>query len=556
MASPAWAVDPTRLNNADKDPNSWLTYNGTYQAWRYSAQDQINRSNVKNLKVAWIFQPGMPATEHGLEGTPLAVDGVIYLAGSYSRVWALDGTTGRVIWFHYPKIDMELRARQTHVPYNRGAAVGHGNVYVGTIDGRLLALDMRTGKEVWSSQLVDSKKETIGFTGAPLVVKDMVIIGSQAGEWSTRGRIFAVDAKTGKERWKFWTVAGPENPEGMATWGGDSWKVGGGGGWMTGSYDPELNLIYWGTGNPSPLYDWAADEWMTKGPRPGVNLYITSVLALDADTGKLRWYFQELPHDPWDFDSSVGELLLLDRDGKKLLVHANKGGIVFAWDRTNGKVVNAYMGVHNYNFVKGVDPKTGKLISPWYPTEGKTQFLCPWIMGGYGWNSGAYSPKTGLWYKIAQEGCMDLDIKRTQAVTDPVVGLNIGADFKMRGTPHGPAYGHLDARDPVSGKVKWSVNYTVMPIGSLLATAGNLVFLGDAEGWVHAHDAESGEDLWTFNNGSGHRGGIISYAAGGKQHVAVASGIGSLVADGFPEIWPERMGHYAYSAALVVFTLP
>jgi alcohol dehydrogenase (cytochrome c) len=556
VAGPAWTIDPSRLVNAAKDPNSWLMYNGTYQGWRYSPVDQINRTNVRNLKVAWIFQPGMPSTEQGLEGTPLAVDGVIYMSGSYSRVWALDGTTGRVLWSYAPKIDMELRQRQTHVPYNRGIAVGHGNVYVGTIDGRLIALEMKSGKEVWTAPLVDSKKETVGFTGAPLVVKDMVVIGSQAGEWSTRGRIFAVDAKTGKEKWKFWTVGGPEDLEAQKTWGGDSWKVGGGGGWMTGSYDAELNLIFWGTGNASPLYDWAADKWKTEGPRPGTNLYITSVIALDADTGKLKWYFQELPHDPWDFDSAVGELLMLDKGGQKLLVHANKGGPVFVWDRTNGKVQNAYMGNHVYNFVKGVNPKTGELISPWYPTEGKTQFLCPWIAGAYSWNSGAYSPKTGLWYKIVQEGCMDLDIKRTQATTDPAVGLNIGADFALKGTPNGPAYGHLDARDPVTGAVKWSVNYPVIPIGSLLATGGDLVFLGDFEGWVHAHDAETGADLWSFNNGSGHRGGIISYTAGGKQYVAVASGIGSLVADDFAKLWPERMGHYAHSAALVVFTLP
>src|SRR3989440_9276 len=465
----AWAVDPSRLVNAEKDPNSWLSYNGTYHAWRYSSLGQINRSNVGNLKVAWIFQPGMPATEHGLEGTPLAVDGVVYVSGSYSRVWALDGATGKVLWFNYPKIDMQLKARQTHVPYNRGLAVGHGQVYVGTIDGRLLALDIKTGKQVWESQLVDSKKETVGFTGAPLVVKDLILIGSRAG----------------------------------------------------------------------------------------VNLYITSIVALDADTGKLNWYFQELPHDPWDFDSSVGEMLLLERDGKKLLVHANKGGPVFVLDRTNGKVQNAYMGNRVFNFVKGVEPKTGKLIEPWYPTEGKVHpWFCPWIAGAYSWNSGAYNPKAGLWYKIVQEGCMDLEIVRTTPITEPYAQLNIGANFNFKGTPDGPAYGHLDAREPVTGALKWSVNYPVPPLGSLLATGGELVFLGDMEGRVHAHDAETGQDLWSFNNGSGHRGGIISYAVGGKQYVAVASGTGSLVADAYAGLYPERLGHYAYSAAVVVFTLP
>ena len=332
---------------------------------------------------------------------------------------------------------------------------------------------------------------------------------------------------------------------------------GGGATWVTGSYDPESNMVYWGTGNPSPLYDWAGGDWMTKGPRPGVNLYITSIVALDADTGKLNWYFQELPHDPWDFDSSVGEMLLLERDGKKLLVHANKGGPVFVLDRTNGKVQNAYMGNRVFNFVKGVDPKTGKVIDPWYPTEGKVHpWFCPWIAGAYSWNSGAYNPKAGLWYKIVQEGCMDLEIVRTTPITEPYAQLNIGANFNFKGTPDGPAYGHLDAREPVTGALKWSVNYPVPPLGSLLATGGELVFLGDMEGRVHAHDAETGQDLWSFNNGSGHRGGIISYAVGGKQYVAVASGTGSLVADAYAGLYPERLGHYAYSAAVVVFTLP
>ncbi|PYM63208.1 MAG: alcohol dehydrogenase, partial [Candidatus Rokuibacteriota bacterium] len=183
-------------------------------------------------------------------------------------------------------------------------------------------------------------------------------------------------------------------------------------------------------------------------------------------------------------------------------------------------------------------------------------WFCPWIAGAYSWNSGAYNPKAGLWYKIVQEGCMDLEIVRTTPITEPYAQLNIGANFNFKGTPDGPAYGHLDAREPVTGALKWSVNYPVPPLGSLLATGGELVFLGDMEGRVHAHDAETGQDLWSFNNGSGHRGGIISYAVGGKQYVAVASGTGSLVADAYAGLYPERLGHYAYSAAVVVFSLP
>ncbi|HEV8662314.1 MAG TPA: PQQ-dependent dehydrogenase, methanol/ethanol family [Candidatus Methylomirabilis sp.] len=549
----SWAVSPDQLENAEKDPNNWLMYHGTYKAWRYSSLNQINRSNVKDLRVAWIFQGGR--VEQGLESTPLVADGMLYLVGSYNRVWALDAATGKMLWYHYPELDEAVVKRQTHSPYSRGIAIGHGNVYVGTLDGHLIALDMKTGKRVWDTVLVDSKKDTIGFTGAPLVVKDKVLIGQQAGEWPIRGRIFGVQAATGRKLWEFYTVGGPEDPKAMATWGGDSWKYGGGGGWMTGSYDPQLNLVYWGTGNAAPLYDWAGPKWMTQGPRPGINLYITSALALNPDTGKLAAYHQELPHDPWDFDSAAGEFLSVDRDGKKLLVHPNKSGFVFVYDRTNMKVENVWPLIYTYNFVKGIDPKTGKLIDPFYPVDGKKEFLCPYIAGGIGWNSGAYSPKTGLYYKIGQEWCMELEIIRTKPITEPNAQLNIGANFVGKHPPTGPAYGHLDARDPVTGALKWQVNFKYIPIASLLATGGDLLFLGDAEGIVHAYDAETGGELWSFRNGSGHRGGPITYAVGGKQYVAVPSGWGSLVAGDFPVFWPETAG-WSHSSALVVFTLP
>ena len=199
-------------------------------------------------------------------------------------------------------------------------------VYVGTVDGRLIALDMQTGKVAWDTKLIDSKKLTVGFTGAPLFVKDKVIIGAQGGEWPWRGPIFAVDAKTGEKKWEFFTVAGTEDAK--ASWGGDSWRTGGGGGWMPGTYDAKTNTIWWGTGNPAPLYDWSGADWKTKGPRPGDNLYTTSVIGLDPESGKLKFYHQELPHDAWDFDSSVGEFLLLERDGRDLVVHPNKGRFV------------------------------------------------------------------------------------------------------------------------------------------------------------------------------------------------------------------------------------
>jgi PQQ-dependent dehydrogenase (methanol/ethanol family) len=555
-ASPTRAQAPTQPQdaalNAEAAQNDWPTYHGTYKSYHYSGLDQINAGNVKNLEVAWMHFP--ERATRGIQSTPLALDGVLYYSGSYSRVYALDGATGKTIWSYAPELDEELVAKQTHSPYNRGIAIGHGNLYVGTVDGRLIALDVKTGKLVWDTKLLDSKKMTVGFTGAPLVVKDMVIIGAQGGEWPHRGPIFGVD-KAGQKKWEFFTVAGTE--EAMKTWGGDSWRTGGGGGWMPGTYDPETNSVWWGTANPAPLYDWGGADWKKSGPRPGENLYTTSVIALDPDTGKLKFYHQELPHDAWDFDSSVGEFVMLDRGGKKLVVHANKSGYIFVYDRSNAKVENVWPLVKNINFVKSIDPKTGELIGRRDLVEGKVDPpLCPAIAGGISWNSGAYSPKNGLFYRIGQEWCMELTVEKTTPILEPMAQLNIGATFKPVAPPDGPARGHLSARDPVTGNKKWEVNYKYPPLASVLATAGNLVFVPDAEGAVHAYNADTGEELWSRNNGMGHNAGIISYMAGGKQYIAVPAGWGSLVADEFVALYGEPFKSMSKNTgALVVFAL-
>ena len=307
----AQPIDTARI--AAGSPNDWLTYHGSYNGWDYSGLTQINANNVQGLGVAWIHVPGK--STRGLQSMPLAADGVLYYTGSYSRVFALNGATGEVIWSYFPELDEALVARQTHSPYNRGAALGEGKLFVGTVDGRLIALDMKTGKPAWDTKLQDSAKLTVGFTGAPLYAKGTVVIGSQGGEWPGRGPIYGVDAATGKVKWTFITVAGTDDA--MKTWGNDSWRTGGGGGWMPGTYDTDTNTIYWGTANPAPLYDWGGADWMHTGARPGTNLYTTSVIGLDADTGKLKFYHQELPHDGWDFDSAVGEFVLLDLNGQK-----------------------------------------------------------------------------------------------------------------------------------------------------------------------------------------------------------------------------------------------
>jgi len=537
---------------SDTTGNDWMTYHGNYNSWHYSPLSTIDSSNVKRLRVAWVHHPGR--STRGLQSMPLAADGVLYYTGSYSRVWALDGVTGQPLWSYFPKLNDDLVAKQTHSPYTRGIALGHGKVFVGTVDGRLIALDQKTGQPAWDTKLLNSEKLTVGFTGAPLVVKDKVIIGSQGGEWPWRGPIFAVDANSGRKLWEFFTVAGTE--EAKKTWGNDSWQTGGGGGWMAGGYDAETNTVWWGTGNPAPLYDWAGADWKTTGPRPGDNLYTTSVIAIDPDSGKLKFYHQELPHDAWDFDSAVGEFVMIDRDGKKLVVHPNKGGHVFVYDRKDAKVVNVWPLVKHINFVKGIDPKTGELIGRRDLALGKHQNLCPAIAGGMSWNSGAYSPKTGLYYKIGQEWCMDLEVIKTTPITEPQAQLDIGANFKLRNPEGDKAHGHISARDPVTGAKKWEVMFPEPPLASLLATGGNLVFVPDPRGWLRAYNATTGEQLWSHNNGLGHNGGIISYGAKGKQYIAVATGWGSLVGDEFAELFGEPFKSMPKdSGALVVFTV-
>src|SRR5216684_846836 len=501
----AQTVDTARIEAGGQ--NDWLTYHGSYKSYHYSPLDQVNANNVSNLSIAWIHIPGR--STRGVQSMPLVADGVLYYTGSYSRTFALNGATGELIWSYFPELDEALIKRQTHSPYNRGVAIGEGKVFVGTMDGRLIALDMKTGKPAWETKLIDSQKLTVGFTGAPLYAKGLVVIGAQGGEWPGRGPIFGVDAATGAKKWEFLTVAGTDDA--MKTWGNDSWRTGGGGGWMPGTYDSETNTIWWGTANPAPLYDWSGPDYKTQGARPGDNLHTSSVIGLDIDTGKLKFYHQELPHDAWDFDSAVGEFVMLDRDGQKLVVHPNKSGYIFVYDRSAAGVQNVWRITENSNFVKNIDPKTGALIGRRDLTAGKVdQPLCPYIAGGVSWNTGAYSPATGLYYKIANEWCQDMEVVKTRPILEPQAQLNIGANFTLRAPPGSDKpWGHLDARDPVTGQKKWEVKYRVPPLASVLATAGNLVFVPDAEGVRHD-------------------GGIISYSANGKQYVAVVAGWGGM----------------------------
>jgi glucose dehydrogenase len=323
---------------------------------------------------------------------------------------------------------------------------------------------------------------------------------------------------------------------------------------MPGTYEADTNTVWWGTANPAPLYDWSGPDYQHKGARPGDNLYTTSVIALDPDTGKLKFYHQELPHDTWDFDSAVGEFVMLDRDGKKLVVHPNKSGYVFVYNRADASIVNVWRITENSNFVKDIDPKTGQLIGRRDLTAGKVDPpLCPEISGGISWNTGAYDPMTGLYYKVGNEWCQDMTVVKTRPIVEPQAQLNIGSNFTLRAPPGADLpWGHVDARDPVTGQLKWQVKFKEPPLSSLLATAGNLVFVPDAEGWLHAYDAQNGKELWSHDDGIGHVGGIISYAVNGKQYVAVMAGWGSLVGDDYAKTYGQPFTSMPKDSGMIV----
>ena len=534
-------MTPERLMNAAAEPQNWLTYGGTYSAWRYSALNQINRDNVRKLAPVWAFQTGK--AEGGFSCTPLVVDGIMYITSPGNRVFALIAVTGQEIWHYYYALPKTIGL--IYGPVNRGVAMGAGLIFMGTLDNHLVALNSLTGKEVWNVDIEDMKQCGCNITGAPLVVKDKVLVGVTGGDSAHRGYINAFYVNTGRRAWRFWTIPG-SNESGNETWQSGSWKNGGGATWLTGSFDPELNLIYWGVGNP------AADLY--GGARQGSNLYTDCIVALDANTGTLKWHYQEIAHDVWDWDSAY-ECILIDKvvDGvsRKLLVHPNKGGYTWVLDRVTGQFIAAWRFGENVNWISGIDDK-GTLLGRNEPVKDKPTLICPSVSGSRSWNHAAYSPQTGLLYTPAMEYC-DLITARDET---PVPGATFfGGGYEMKRPPNGEAGGHLDAYDPVSGKRQWSYRSKYPLLASTLATAGNLIFCGDPEGHFFALDALTGEKLWSFSTGSGNRGSPIAFAISGRQYIAVPTGWGSAVAGGMPQIWPETEDFPA-GATLFVFALP
>ncbi|MEX2494783.1 MAG: PQQ-dependent dehydrogenase, methanol/ethanol family [Woeseia sp.] len=532
----AQAVTSERLVRARSEPHNWLTYYGAYDGQRFSSLDEIRTGNVKNLKVAWTFQHA-PMTlmaahpTYGFEATPIVIDGVMFISGWNGYVWALDATNGKLLWEYQHAVPLDTPLCCGNI--NRGVAVARGKVFYATPDAHLIALDAMSGDVAWEKVFGDIRAGETA-TVAPLVVKNLVLVGASGGEFGVRGHIDAFDVDTGKRVWRHYTIPRPEEPGGE-TWGNsEAWQRGGGTTWITGTYDPELDLVYWGTGNPGP--DFRGNL------RPGANLFTNSVLALDPDDGTRRWHYQWTPHDLWDYDG-VGENILFDRDGRKLLAHFDKNGHLFILDRTNGEFVRAVK--FTETTWGDIDPNTGAMTVHLRPTPEGTE-IKPGPSGGKeGFPHAAYSPKSGFLYVPVIENTATFK-------TGP-------ADFK-EGQPwwggdvetlDHPQSGALKAFDPATGREVWASSSEYPMAGSVLATAGDLVFSGQLDGHFAAWDARTGEQLWRFQTGSGIHSSPITYSVDGRQYVAIPSGWGGWIAG----IAPKMMGA-PRGAALFVFSLP
>jgi alcohol dehydrogenase (cytochrome c) len=515
--------------------SDWPHYGGSQAAWRFSALNQINTANVGSLVPVWLFQTR--DYWDGLESTPIVRDDVMYVITPHNQVFALDGATGRLIWQYKPPTPRQGRAGGQVYVLNRGLALAEGKLFFGSTDNSLVALDQKTGREIWRVAVDDDKQCGCNITAAPLIAKDKVVVGGTGGDAAHLGYLTAFNIETGGLAWRWYVIPGP-GEKGHETWKGDSWKYGGGAPWMTGSYDSELNLVYWGTGNASGDFN---DSDRNPGGEKGrdINLYTASVVALDADTGKLRWRRQEVPDDLWDFDSAY-EVILFDRQVRgqmrKLLAHMNKSGLTFVLDRVTGEVIRAFTVPEEQNWITGVT-EDGKLIGRSDPVVGKPLDIRPSVGGAKSWNSMAYSPRTGFLSAPVFEVCNTITAKPQ----DPQQGR-----FRANGsmTLHLPSnrstYGHLDAWDPLTGNRAWSVPSKYPLLASVLATAGDLVFTGDPDGNFFALDARSGKKLWSYQTGADHRGSAISYSVNGGQYIATSGWQQSLTGGFAASMFPDQ----------------
>jgi len=501
-----------RILHSQGEPQSWLTYGGSYFSQQFSRLKQINKQNISQLKVAWIYQPARPVAN--LESSPIVADGVMYITEPPSTVTALDVRTGLRLWSYSPPLPEHVVSIGLYAT-SRGVAILGDTVYIGTADSYLVALAAKNGAVRWRVHVADN---AMGYamTGPPLAVKDKIIIGSAGSEAAVRGFIDGYDAKTGKRLWRLWTTPRPGEP-GAETWGIGAPESAGATTWNNGSYDPELNLVYWGTGNPAP--DFNDDR------RPGDNLYTCSLLALDPDTGTLKWYFQFSPHENHDWDSDEPPVLFnatIDGKPRKLVGFANRNGFYYVLDRATGKFIIGVPFVKQ-TWAKGLDANGRPILNPdQQPTLGAGTLVYPSITGGVDWTSPSYSPDTGLFYVSVHETGAYF-IKGTGNI-EPGPPKGIVGGGGIRALAGEQSYGAIRALEATTGKLRWQFKLLAPAWVPVLSTAGGLVFSGSDEGNFFALDADTGKPLWQFYMGHAARSDPVSYEIDGKQYIFETAG--------------------------------
>jgi alcohol dehydrogenase (cytochrome c) len=488
--------------------NDWLSYNGDYTGRRFTSLREINPGNVSRLRAEWVFHA--PNSDR-LEVTPVVADGIMFVTAA-NDAFALDAQTGRTLW-HYSRPVTNGLIDDASQHHNRGVGIWRTRVYMETDNAHLLCLDARSGHLLWDVAYTDGNKN-YGATSAPLVVKNKVIVGTSGGDDGVRGFVAAYDVETGKEAWRFWTIPGP-GEFGSSSWPGESYRLGGGTTWMPGTFDPELNTIFWGTSNPAPDFDG--------GPRPGDDLYTDCLLALDPDTGKLKWYFQFTPHDLFDYDA-VETPVLVDAafrgQPRKLVVEANRNGFIYVLDRTNGAFLQATRFAEKLNWASGIDEKGRPIRTEVKPTEGGSR-VCPGMVGATNWFSPAFNPDTSMLYFVALESC-DIYLLKPRE-------FRPGQTYYSTGVRH--SEGDFNQKILLAyalGGDKPSWRYVQAgeghSAGGVLTTASGLVFFGDDAHSFEAVEAQTGKPLWHFNTGQTIVASPMSYAVNSRQYVAIAAG--------------------------------
>lgn len=534
----------------------WPVYGGDTGNTRHSTASQVTTGNVKNLKVQWVLQLG---TLRSQESTPILVGDTLYVTSSFGpkNVFAVNAKTGEVKWRYSPDVPKGIDQYACCDVNNRGVAYLDGKIFVGRLDAHVAALDAKTGKELWATKIVDYQQGSV-ITSPPTVAKNVIVTGYGGGEYGARGALVGLDPGTGKEVWRTSTVPNA-GEKGSETWKGDSGKYGGAAAWHIGSYDPKLNLVYYGTSNPSP---WSAvvrgNDSSNVGPY--TNLYSASVLALNPDDGKIAWHYQFTPHDAWDYDG-VNELVFADLpfDGRKVpvIMQANRNGFFYVLDRANGKLLSAKQFVDGVNWATGIDMKTGAPIEAAgnmkRPGMGrKASDVCPNLIGAKNWMPMSYDPQTGLVYIPTINLCMDMegtqsDYKRGQ--------FYLGVNFDLAKQGQGNYMGGVKAWDPVKQQTVWMNKDDLFYSGGMLTTAGGLAFHGDLKGWFKALDAKTGKELWKFQTGSGITAAPMTYVLDGKQYVAVVSGRTLSIPAFFGPLGEKMVDASPEGGALFVFAV-